>query len=114
MEPKPAEKSRTFTEEIEVLGGNLINEVKSLLAEGKVRQIRIKASDGEVYVEMPMTIGVIAGGVVVLAAPWLAMLSVLAALVTKVRIEIVREVEDDSKTANEAQTGAQDETPKAA
>jgi hypothetical protein len=45
-------------------------------------------------VEMPLNVGVVAGGVVALAAPGLAVLGVLAGLVAKVRIEVVREVDD--------------------
>ena len=40
---------------------------------------------------MPLTIGVLAGGVVALAAPWLAVLGVIAALVKHVKIEVERE-----------------------
>ena len=39
---------------------------------------------------MPLTLGAIAGGAVVLAAPMLAILGALASYVTKVRVEIVR------------------------
>ncbi len=85
------EHTRTFTEEIEIAGNQLVEQVKSLIAEGNVRQIRIKDADGDIYLETPLTIGAIAGGVVVLAAPWLAILGVIAALVTRVRVEVVRE-----------------------
>ena len=54
------------------------------------KELKILAEDGEVKLEIPLTIGVIAGGVVTLAAPWLALLGVIAALVTKVRIEVER------------------------
>jgi len=91
------ERKRTITEEIEIAGSQLIDEVKKLIAEGNVRQIRIKDPDGDVFLETPLTIGALAGGVVVLAAPWLAILGVLAALVTRIQIEVVREVKDDGK-----------------
>ena len=84
---------RTFTEEIEIAGSQLVEQVKKLLAEGRVRQVRIKAAGGEVLVEAPLTVGVIGGGAVVLAAPWLAILGALAALVAHVRIEVVRDGE---------------------
>jgi hypothetical protein len=86
----------TMTEEIEIAGSQLVEHVKRLLAEGRVRQLRIKAADGDIYLETPLTIGVIAGGAVVLAAPWLAILGALAALITSVRIEIVRDVDTDA------------------
>jgi len=86
-------RRRTFTEEIEIAGSQLVEQVKKLLAEGRVRQLRVKAAGGEVLVEAPLTVGVIGGGAVALAAPWLAILGALAALVARVRIEIVRDGE---------------------
>ena len=78
MDQKPDEnRKRTFTEEIEVAGSDLVEQVKSILKEGNVRQLKIKAEDGDVYLETPLTIGVI------------------AALVAHVRIEIEREADDD-------------------
>jgi Domain of unknown function (DUF4342) len=97
MEQNEPAKKPAFTEEIEIAGNQLVAKVNSLLAEGKVRQLRINAADGDVYLETPLTIGVLAGGAVALAAPWLAILGALAALLTKVKIEIVRESESDKE-----------------
>lgn len=85
------ERKRTFTEEIEVAGSQLIERIREIIAEGNVRQVRIKAADGDTWFETPLSIGAVAGGVLVLAAPWLAILGVLAALVTRVTVEVVRE-----------------------
>jgi hypothetical protein len=98
MDEQNKARKPTITEEIEIAGSQLVEKVKGLLAEGKVRQLRIKAADGDIYLETPLTIGVIAGGAVVLAAPWLAILGVLAALITRVQIEIVREVDVETPT----------------
>lgn len=92
------ERKRTITEEIEIAGNQLVDEIKRLIAEGNVRQIRIKDADGDVYLETPLTIGAIAGGVVVLAAPWLAILGVIAALVTRIRVEVVRDAKEGEKS----------------
>jgi hypothetical protein len=80
----------TWTEQIEVKGEELVGQVKRLAAEGKVKRIRIIEPDGDIALEMPLTIGAIAGGAVLIAAPLLALLGALAAFVTKVKIEIVR------------------------
>ena len=92
---------RTFTEEIEVAGSQLVEWVGNLLKDGNVRQIRIKAPGGQLLLEAPMTVGVIGGGAVVLAAPWLAILGALAGLVAHVKIEVVRTGTrpDDEETA---------------
>lgn len=82
---------RDFSEEIEVAGQKLIDEVTRLISEGNVRRLRIRSENDDVVLEVPLTAGAVVGGVVVLAAPWLAILGALAGLLAKVRIEVVRE-----------------------
>lgn len=91
MNDKKDKSNRTWTEEIEIAGGQLIEQVKSLIAEGNVRELRVKAAGGQVIFETPVTVGVLAGGAVALAAPWLAILGAIAALVARVKVEVVRE-----------------------
>lgn len=104
MDEQNGKPKRTFTEEIEVMGNQLIEQVRDLLKQGNVRQLRIKTSGGDIVLETPLTFGVVAGGAVALAAPWLAILGAIAAFVTHVKIEVVREVADsvDAKTASPA------------
>jgi hypothetical protein len=89
--PPEAQKKRTWTEEIECAGDQLLASVKRLAAEGQVKRIRITEPDGDLIVELPLTIGAIAGGAVVIAAPLLAVIGALAAFVTKVKIEVIRD-----------------------
>lgn len=84
------------TEKIEVDGQSLVGKVKELAAEAQVKRLRVIEPDGDVAVDIPLTVGAIAGGAVVLAAPALAAIGAIAALVTRVKIEIVREVEDEN------------------
>ena len=98
-------QKRTWTEEIEVAGEELVSRIKHLAAEGQVRRIRLVEPDGDIVLEMPLTIGAIAGGAVVLAAPVLAVIGAIAAFVTKVKLEIVRtgdRPDDKSKTGKQA------------
>ena len=81
------------TEKIEVSGERLVEKVKSLAAESRVRRLRVIEPDGDVAIDVPLTVGAIAGGAVVLAAPVLAAIGALAALVSHVKIEVVREEE---------------------
>ncbi|OWY01330.1 MULTISPECIES: DUF4342 domain-containing protein [Thioclava] len=93
---------RTAWEEIEVAGSQLVDRVKELAKEGSVRQLRISSADGDPFVEAPLNLSLAVSGVVVLAAPWLAVLGVIAGLVTRVKVEIerVKEAdEDDQKNA---------------
>ncbi len=88
-------RKRTFTEEIELAGTELVKRIKELVAEGNVRTLRVKTPGREQpFLELPLTGGVVGGGVLLLAAPWLAALGALAAIVAKVKIEIVRDVDD--------------------
>jgi Domain of unknown function (DUF4342) len=85
--PKP---KLTWTEEMEVAGEDLVASIKHLAAEGRVSRIRLIDSDGDIMLEMPLTIGAIAGGAAVLAAPVLAVIGALAVFVTKVKLEVIR------------------------
>ena len=63
---------KTFTEEIEVTGSQLVAHITKLIAEGNVRTIKVRSQNGDVHFEIPMTAGVVTGGIVVLTAPWLS------------------------------------------
>jgi len=84
-------RGRTFTENLEVAGNQLVDRVKELIAEGNVRRLIVKTPDGRVNIEIPLTFGVAAGSVLTLALPWLAILGALAAVVARVQIQVVRE-----------------------
>jgi len=84
---------KTFTEEVDVAGQHLIDEVTKLIAEGNVRRVRIRSQNDDIVLEVPLTAGAAIGGVVVLGAPWLAILGALAGLLARVRIEVVRVVD---------------------
>jgi Flp pilus assembly protein TadB len=60
------------------------------VARGRVRRLIIRNQEDEVLLEVPLTAGVAVGGVVTLVAPVLAALGALAALLTHVKVEIVR------------------------
>ena len=81
---------RTWTEQIVVSGNRLVERVKQLLAEGNVRRLIIRKPSGEKLLEMPLTAGVAVGGLMTIIVPVLTVLSVLAALVAEVKVEVVR------------------------
>lgn len=86
---------RTFVEEIEVSGGQLVTRVKELFQDANAKRVIIRSSDGDELMTIPLTVGVVAGGILTLAAPLLAALGALAALVTRVRLEVIREGDPD-------------------
>jgi exosome complex RNA-binding protein Csl4 len=78
--------SKVTREEFSVSSSNLVDRVRELLHEGNVTRIIVKDEKGKTLLEIPATVGVI-GAVL---APWLTALGVIAALVTKCRIEVER------------------------
>jgi hypothetical protein len=80
----------TFTEQIEIAASELVDRTKELIEEGNVRRLIIRNQDDEVLLEVPLTAGVAVGGVVTILSPVLAALGAMAALLTHVKVEIVR------------------------
>ncbi|MBV2358312.1 DUF4342 domain-containing protein [Thalassococcus sp. CAU 1522] len=90
------EEPQSIVEVIEVGGEKLVGFVKEMAREGNVRRLRVIEPDGDVAVDVSLTVGALTGGAVVLAAPVLAVIGALAALVTKVKVEVVRETADET------------------
>ncbi len=78
-----------FSEEFRVRGEELVEKVKQLIHEGNVRRLIIKDQDGHVYLEIPVTIGVIGA----LFAPMLAAVGAVAAMVADLKVEVIRDEE---------------------
>ena len=91
------EDKNTFTEQIEIAASDLVDRTKEIIEEGNVRRIIIRNEEDEVLMEVPLTAGVVVGGAVTIVAPVLAALGALAALLTHVKIEVVRTGEDGTR-----------------
>ncbi len=87
----------TFT----VDGNQLVDKVKELIHQGNIRRIRL-LHKGRPLIDVPLTIGVPVAAAAVLAAPVLAALGAIAALVTECTIEVER-VEDTPEETNTVQ-----------
>ena len=92
----PEEDGRTFTEQIDIAASDLVDRTKELIEEGNVRRIIIRNQDDEVLLEVPLTAGVVVGGAVTIVTPVLAALGALAALLTHVKLEVVRAKQDET------------------
>jgi hypothetical protein len=90
-----------FVEEIQVLGRDLVEKVKSLIHEGNVRRIIIKDDHGNTFVEIPVTVAAVGA----ILAPLLAALGAISALVAKFSIVVVR-TEPKPPEGTEQKTGA--------
>ena len=85
-----------FSEEFKVRGEELVEKVKQLIHEGNVRRLIIKDEDGKVYLEIPVTFGLIGA----LIAPMLAAVGAVAAMVANLKIEVVRNDEPENPGKN--------------
>jgi len=97
MADETGKTERTWTEEIEVAGAELVDRIKDLVKAGNVRRVVLKTPDNKLLLEIPLTAGAVAGGVVVLIAPVLAALGAMAALLAKVKIQVVRTDEPERR-----------------
>ena len=84
-------RTRTWVERIEVAGNQLIDRVEELVREGNTKRVVIRTSDGNELMTVPLTFGVVAGGLITLSAPMLAALGAVTGLVSRVTLEVVRE-----------------------
>lgn len=72
-------------------GKELLARVEELIKEGNARRIIIKNVNGQTYIEIPVTVGVIGA----FFAPTLAAVGALAALAANFTVEVVRKDESD-------------------
>ncbi|HLB62761.1 MAG TPA: DUF4342 domain-containing protein [Actinomycetota bacterium] len=85
----------THWEEIKVAGDQLVKTVKELVHEGNVRRVVVKNEDGQTYLEIPLTVGVVGAALL----PVWAALGALAALATGFKVEIEKVGERSEKKA---------------
>lgn len=83
-EPKPPR-----TEEFKLDGGKVLDKVKEIIHAGNVRRIILKNEEGKVYMEIPLTLGLMGAALL----PILAAVGALAAVVTRMVI-VVEKVDE--------------------
>lgn len=88
-----AEEEKT-KERYEVSGNDLVGKIKKLIRQGNIRRVRL-IHEGRPLLDIPLTVGVPAAAVTVLAAPVLAAVAAVAALVTECTIEVEKVEEAD-------------------
>jgi hypothetical protein len=98
VETAPETKTeRTWSEEIELAGTQLVDQVKEWIAEGNVRRLILRTPDNSLVLEIPLVTGAVVGGVLTFFAPLLAVVGAIASVIAKVKVEVVRIEEPDSK-----------------
>jgi repressor of nif and glnA expression len=89
---------KTFYEEMKVKGHELVDKIKSIVHEGNVRRIILKDEKGQTFLEIPLSIAAVG----VLAAPLLAGLGAIAALVANFTLVVERAEPEPKKPENDA------------
>lgn len=95
MTKKSNEAKRQVNEEVMLKGNELVEFITRVVSEGNVRRLIIRKSSGETLLEIPLTAGLAASGILTLMAPVLAAVGALGALLAGVRVEIIRSEDDD-------------------
>jgi hypothetical protein len=67
-----------------------VDRVKDIVHQGNVRRLIVRRSSDDMLLEVPLTGGVAIGGALTVLAPQLAVLGAVAALITKVKVQVVR------------------------
>jgi hypothetical protein len=78
-------------EEIKVQANELVDKVRELIHQGNIRRVIVKDDKGRTYIEIPVAVAALG----VIAAPVLAAVGALAALVAHFTL-VVEKVEPDS------------------
>ena len=90
---------KSYTEELQVMGEQLLTKVKELLHEGNVRRIIIK-QEGRTIMEFPLTVGVVG----VVAAPVLVAIGAISALIAQCSIEVIHSEPPTTSVSEEPPT----------
>ena len=83
------------TDKVTITGNQLVEYVKYVIAAGNLRRLIIRKPNDGVLLEIPLTTGVAVGGVLTAMAPVLAAVGAMAALLSQVKVEIVRKDDAD-------------------
>lgn len=105
---------RTTWETVKLQGEQVVDEARRIIHEGNVRRVVVKQK-GQVVAEFPLTVGVVAS----VAAPVLAAIGALVALLTDCSIDLERrrlaidkKKAPGKKTATRKKTAARKTTPR--
>ena len=96
MSDEQRNTKRTWTEEIEVAGSELVEKVKELIQDSSATRLIIRKPSGDVLMEVPIVAGAAVGGALTLFLPVIAAIGAMAALLAQFKIEIVREESGDN------------------
>jgi len=86
----------TIKEKFTVSGSELVGKVKQLIQEGNIRRVRLIHNE-KTLLDIPLSVGAPVAAVGIIAAPVLAAVGAIAALVTECTIEVEKLEEPKEK-----------------
>lgn len=89
-DPDDKQKRQADTERIEISADNLMDNMRDLVDKGNMRRLLIRNANGDVLLDIPLTAGVITGVLFLLFLRFWLVVGVIAAVVLKINIEVVR------------------------
>jgi|DewCreStandDraft_4_1066084.scaffolds.fasta_scaffold00333_95 hypothetical protein len=107
MEDTPKPDQKTWVEEIQVQGSELVGKIQELLRDATATRVTICKPNGEELLSLPLTVGVLVGGLLTLAAPRLAAIGAIGGLIAQFKLKVernaegqleVRTLEEEAKT----------------
>lgn len=107
---KNTTKKTTISEEFEGVGNQILERVQELIRQGNIRRLVIKTADDKVIIDTTLTVGAAAGGVLgfALGLP-LVVVATLAAIVARVKVQIIREITEEDVRDNKKKVEIKDE-----
>lgn len=90
-----------WDKDFEEFGQDAVNRAKELVEEGKVRRLVI-SRDNESVLDVPLMPAIIVGGLMTFWMPYMTILAVVVAFVSKIKLEIVH-----TETANDHAEGVE-------
>jgi hypothetical protein len=75
---------------------NAMDRARNLYAKGSARTVIFRRQDGAKLFEMNMAIAIIVGVLTFLFAGWVLLVAVVVGYLMKVRVEVIREIEDNA------------------
>ncbi len=107
MDNTPRPDQKTWIEEIQVQGSELVSKIQELLRDATATRVTICKPNGEELISLPLTVGVLVGGLLTLAAPRLAAIGAIGGLIAQFKLKVernsegqveVRTLEEEAKT----------------
>lgn len=81
---------RSYTEKIEVSGGQIVNKLKELFRDANARRVVIRNSKGDQVMAFPLTFGVAGGIATLLWATPIAIVAAVGGVLAKLTLEVER------------------------